>query len=125
MTIKRWIKIEEYLYKLNNLMGVVAIKCALNSNAIYKLRNAWQIVSKKRNKHMKQHLEICKKYDRNNCNLINKMPLIPYFPMFATDMIGIELTNKKRVKNGTINFKALCNINDGIVSLLMHQKIEY
>ncbi len=40
-TIKRWIKIEEYLCKINNLMGVTALKWALNCNAIYKLKYPW------------------------------------------------------------------------------------
>ena len=50
--IKKWVKVEEELYKLRNFQALCAVYSALASTPIYSLKDAWSYVAKK---HMAQH----------------------------------------------------------------------
>eukprot|EP01084_Bolivina_argentea_P160304 279177_1 len=131
-TIRQWLRIQMHFHKLSNFMGVSMVGCALKSNEIYHLKDTWFLVEKKHNKLMKKHDEFSKLMQkRGNWKQLRELQrntntsIIPFFPMFATDMIAIEELNKKRVKNGTINFDTLCKIFDTINQHLDHQKRPY
>ena len=54
-TIKKWVKVEEELYKLRNFQSLMAVCSALQSSPVYMLKDAWTLVAKK---HMEQHQSI-------------------------------------------------------------------
>eukprot|EP01084_Bolivina_argentea_P078878 143135_1 len=114
-TIKKWCKVEQELYKLRNFQALCAVYSALASCAIYKLKDAWHYVAKK---HMTQHdmITVVMRSTGNWKNLRRLQlethpPMIPYFGMFAQDLIAIEETTSNRSNDGNINWNALRRVN--------------
>ena len=127
--IKRWVKVEEELYKLRNWQALVAVWSSLQSNAIYKLKEAWKLVPKK---HIEQHdvIKVVMRYTGNWKNLRRleletNPPMIPYFGMFAQDLIVIEETTNNRKNDGQINWDALWRVNTAISKHLVYQNSAY
>ena len=54
--IKKWIKVADQLFNLRCFQGFVAVQCALNSSAIYSLKEAWNQHSVLKRKH---HTKLC------------------------------------------------------------------
>ena len=52
-------------------------------------------------------------------------PMLPYFGMFAQDVIAIEETTNKRASDGTINWDALWRVNAMIDKHLIYQNTGY
>merc|ERR1712228_1145791 len=128
-TIKRWIKVEMELYTLRNWQALVAVWSALQSNAIYKLKAAWSLVP---NKYIEQHkvIKMVLKYTGNWKNLRRLQletnpPMIPYFGMFAQDLIVIEETINNRKNDGQINWDSLWRVSTAISKHLIYQNSPY
>eukprot|EP01083_Nonionella_stella_P270473 915938_1 len=127
--IKKWVKIEQEIYKLRNFQTLCAIFSALASTAVYKLKDAWNYVAKK---HIAQH-EMIKVIMRSTANWKNLRrlqlethpPMIPYFGMFAQDLIVIEETSNNRSNDGSINWNALWRVNAVIDKYLIYQNTSY
>ena len=128
-TIKKWVKVEEELYKLRNFQALCAVYCGLASSPIYRLKDAWSYVPKK---HITQHedIRVIMKSTGNWKNLRSLQlqthpPMLPYFGMFAQDMIVIEETTNNRSKDGSINWDALCRGQQAIDKHLIYQNSPY
>ena len=129
--IKKWIGVQQELYKLHNFQAIAAVFTALESNPIYKLKRAWSHIPKKQKK---QHENIKKNLmcHSNNYKKLRQLqnecqvPMIPYFPMFAQDLIFIEETTKNRRSfDGSINWQSLGKLNNAINEHLMYQRVGY
>eukprot|EP00484_Ammonia_sp_Unknown_P006978 CAMPEP_0197075836 /NCGR_PEP_ID=MMETSP1384-20130603/211811_1 /TAXON_ID=29189 /ORGANISM="Ammonia sp." /LENGTH=1092 /DNA_ID=CAMNT_0042514685 /DNA_START=40 /DNA_END=3318 /DNA_ORIENTATION=- len=129
-TIKRWTKVNDELYKLRNFHALRAVYSALESSSIYSLHEAWNLVPKRqRDRH--GELRIVMKANSNFKNLRRLQletnpPMLPYFGLFAQDLIMIEETNKKnRADDGSINWETLWKEYRAIDAHLKYQHSEY
>ena len=130
--IKKWIKITDELFNIRCFQGFVAVQCALASNAIYTLKDAWnQTNVLKRKHHTKfKEIKVIMSASRNFENLRRLQreahaPLIPYFGIFCKDLIYIQEGISKRNQDGMINWNKLWRIYELIKEHLQYQQTPY
>jgi len=130
--IKKWIKVADELFNLRCFQGFVAVQCALASNAIYSLKEAWNQHSVLKRKHHTKYKEIkvimSASHNFENLRRLQREahpPLIPYFGVFCKDLISIQEGMCKRNKDGLINWNKLWRIYELIKEHLQYQSTPY
>lgn len=128
-TIKKWIKVEQELYKLRNFQGLCAIHSALGSQPIYRLKGAWSYVPKK---HMIEYerIKIIMKPFGNfkhlrQLQLQAHPPMIPYWGIFSKDLFIIEEITNNRRTDGSIDWNVLWRLKAAIDKYLIYQDTPY
>lgn len=130
--IKKWIKVADQLFNLRCFQGFVAVQCALASNAIYALKEAWNQHSVLKRKHHTKFKEIkvimSASHNFENLRRLQReahAPLIPYFGIFCKDLIYIQEGMCKRNRDGMINWSKLWRIYELIKEHLQYQSTPY
>jgi len=110
----------------------VAVQCALASNAVFALKEAWNENSVLKRKHHTKwrEIKVIMSASRNFENLRRLQreahaPLIPYFGIFCKDLICIHEGIQKRSAEGVINWTKLWRVSDLIGEHLQFQTTPY
>jgi len=139
--IKKFILICHELLILRNFQSLKAIHSALESNAIFKLKDAWNYIA---NKSLKvwDTIKLTMKQDKNMFNLRklqreSKLPMIPYIGVLTQDLVGIDEGHKKikvmvskksnseNVNTRGFNWNKLIRLYDAVNQCLDYQKDTY
>ena len=110
----------------------MAVQCALMSNAIYTLKDAWNQTSVLKRKHHTKFKEIkvimSASHNFENIRRLQReahAPLIPYFGIFCKDLIYIQEGIAKRNQDGMINWSKLWRMYELIKEHLAYQSTPY
>jgi len=121
--IRQWIKVEEQLLEMHNFMALMAIYSGLESAPVHRLKNAWESAGKA-SKLKHERIRDLMKRDKNYRNLRSAQleahePMVPYFGLFAQDMIQRE----ERMER--IDWNSLWMLKCAVYDFLSHQRTQY
>jgi len=134
-TIKFMIELCTQLQALQNYDALRAVLTALNSSAVYRLKFAWQSVSKSamhQFEELKRLFDISKNSKNYRCMFRDCLPpAIPYFGLFLQDLVFIEEGIEKRQQvddfkehGAFINFNKSVRTADRIKEWLIRYQIK-
>ena len=127
--IEKFIRIAVYLKDLRNFSACCAINFGLSANVVYRLKDAWNGVSKQE---AKQYTEIQLIYKgKKNWELLRILhknahaPSILHTGLFLQDLLNTDEGNDDKKKDGTVNFTKLKKTYQLIEQISMYQSSSY
>ena len=124
--IRQWVNVEERLFALNNFHELMMVHGGLETQVVFRLKKAWDNAGKAcKEKHgrLKELLSSSKNYSNlRSAQLEAHDPMIPYFGLFAQDMILKEQMHTKLPK---LDWNSLWTLKSTIYEFLSHQRSKY
>ncbi|XP_077988793.1 ras-specific guanine nucleotide-releasing factor 2-like [Glandiceps talaboti] len=127
--IEKWAAVADICLCIHNYNGVLEITSALMNSAVYRLRKAWDKVSKQ-TKAMLERLQIVVSSEGRFKNMREALhridpPCIPYLGFYLTDLAFIEDGTPNITEEGLVNFSKMRMIAHVIREIRHFQQTPY